>query len=76
MSVQEEAKAKAYQAFLGYNKTYLKKLQLTPEGLVKLANEYARTMGCPEPPMIDKKVVGKMGLKGVPGLRLGQRERN
>jgi ATP-dependent RNA helicase MSS116 len=27
-------------------------------------------MGCPEPPPIDKRVVGKMGLKGVKGLNV------
>ncbi|KAJ4302779.1 hypothetical protein N0V90_001670 [Kalmusia sp. IMI 367209] len=73
-NVDETAKAKAYQAFLGYNKTYLKKLRLQPKELVQIANEYAAAMGCPEPPMIEKKVVGKMGLKGVPGLRIGSRD--
>lgn len=73
-SVDEVAKSKAYQAFLGYNKTYLKKLRLQPRELVQIANEYAEAMGCPEPPMIEKKIVGKMGLKGVPGLRIGSRD--
>lgn len=73
--VDEEAKSKAYQAFLGYNKTYLKKLRLDPQGLVQIANEYAKAMGCPEPPMIEKKTIGKMGLKGVPGLRIGSRSK-
>ncbi|KAF2005399.1 DEAD-domain-containing protein [Amniculicola lignicola CBS 123094] len=72
--VDEESKAKAYQAFLGYNKTYLSKLRLNPAGLVQLANEYSRTMGCPEPPLIEKKTIGKMGLKGVPGLNIGSRK--
>lgn len=72
-NVEEEAKAKAYQAFLGYNKTFLKKLNLSPADLVRLANEYARSMGCPEPPLIEKSTIGKMGLKGVPGLRIGSR---
>ncbi|KAH9859931.1 hypothetical protein IAQ61_011714 [Plenodomus lingam] len=72
-NVDETAKSKAYQAFLGYNKTFLKKLELTSVQLVRLANEYARTMGCPEPPMIEKSTIGKMGLKGVPGLRIGSR---
>jgi ATP-dependent RNA helicase MSS116 len=71
--VEEEAKAKAYQAFLGYNKTFLKKLQLSTNELVRVANEYARAMGCPEPPLIEKSTVGKMGLKGVHGLRIGSR---
>lgn len=73
-NVDEVAKSKAYQAFLGYNKTFLKKLQLSPAELVRLANEYARTMGCPEPPMMEKSTIGKMGLKGVPGLRIGSRK--
>ncbi|KAF2854186.1 ATP-dependent RNA helicase MSS116 mitochondrial precursor [Plenodomus tracheiphilus IPT5] len=72
-SVDETAKSKAYQAFLGYNKTFLKKLQMSPADLVRMANDYARTMGCPEPPMMEKSTVGKMGLKGVPGLRIGSR---
>ncbi|KAH7338524.1 ATP-dependent RNA helicase MSS116 mitochondrial precursor [Pyrenochaeta sp. MPI-SDFR-AT-0127] len=73
IDVDEVVKSKAYQAFLGYNKTFLKKLQLSTADLVRLANEYARTMGCPEPPMLEKSTVGKMGLKGVPGLRIGTR---
>ncbi|KAK1054121.1 hypothetical protein LTR33_014288, partial [Friedmanniomyces endolithicus] len=32
---------------------------------------YAGAMGCPEVPMIDKMVVGKMGLRGTPGLNVG-----
>ncbi|KAI8940615.1 hypothetical protein NX059_001887 [Plenodomus lindquistii] len=73
VNVDELAKAKAYQAFLGYNKTFLKKLQMSPADLVRLANDYARTMGCPEPPLIEKSTIGKMGLKGVPGLNIGLR---
>ena len=33
-----------------------------------MANEYAEAMQCPGPPPVDKKIVGKMGLKGVKGL--------
>ncbi|KAH7117154.1 ATP-dependent RNA helicase MSS116, mitochondrial [Dendryphion nanum] len=74
--VDDSTKAKAYQAFLGYNKTYLKKLRLDTKGLVQVANAYAMAMGCPEPPMIEKKIIGKMGLKGVPGLRIGTKPQN
>jgi ATP-dependent RNA helicase MSS116 len=38
--------------------------------VVALANKYAEHMGCPEPPGIEAKTVGKMGLKGVPGLNI------
>ncbi|KAE8873511.1 hypothetical protein PTNB73_00143 [Pyrenophora teres f. teres] len=72
-NVDEVSKSKAYQAFLGYNKTFVKKLQISTADLVRLANDYARSMGCPEPPMLEKSTVGKMGLKGVPGLRIGSR---
>jgi ATP-dependent RNA helicase MSS116, mitochondrial len=72
-SIDETTKAKAYQAYLGFNKVFTKQLQLTNEGLVEEANYYAASMGCPEPPMIEKKTVGKMGLKGVKGLNIGSR---
>jgi ATP-dependent RNA helicase MSS116 len=71
-NVDESTKAKAYQAWLGFHKGSTKQLQLTNEGLVQQANEYAAAIGCPEPPMIEKKIVGKMGLKGVKGLNIGQ----
>jgi ATP-dependent RNA helicase MSS116 len=29
--------------------------------------------GCPEPPELEAKTIGKMGLKGVPGLRIAGR---
>ena len=73
--VDEVTKAKAYQGWLGFHKTFTKQLQLSNEGLVREVNEYAATMGCPEPPVMDKKTVGKMGLKGVPGLNVGVVER-
>ncbi|KAK4541329.1 hypothetical protein LTR36_008087 [Oleoguttula mirabilis] len=69
--VDEKTKNKAYQAYLGFHKSFLKQLRLDPAGLVAESNQYAAAMGCPEPPMIDKMVVGKMGLRGVPGLNVG-----
>nr|POF08193.1 atp-dependent rna helicase, mitochondrial [Quercus suber] len=73
--VDDPVKHKAYQAWLGFHKTFTRQLQLTNEGLVEAANEYAEALGCPEPPMIDKQIVGKMGLKGVRGLNVGHVER-
>lgn len=69
--IDSAAKGKAYTAWLGYNKAYIKKLQIDSRELVQLANVYAKSMGCPEPPIITRKAVGSMGLKGVPGLRIG-----
>ncbi|TKA65170.1 hypothetical protein B0A49_04835 [Cryomyces minteri] len=70
--VDEETKRKAYSAWLGFHKVYTKQLQMNLENMVKTANEYAYAMGCPEAPMVDKRIVGKMGFKGVPGLRVGE----
>lgn len=74
--VDDLAKSKAYQAYLGFHKTFMKQLQLDTMGLVAMANEYAAAMGCPEPPVIDKSVVGKMGLRGTRGLNVGIVARN
>ena len=67
--VPEEVKRKAYSAWMGFNKTFMKQLRMTPEGLVQMANDYAEAMGCPEPPPMEKSTVGKMGMKGVKGIR-------
>lgn len=69
--VDDKTKSKAYQAYLGFHKTFTKQLRLDTTGLVMMANEYAQAMGCLEPPLIDRQVVGKMGLKGVGGLNVG-----
>ena len=64
-----ENKHKTYQAWLGYYKTSCKQLKWTPTELVRQANVFAiQGLGCPEIPALEKTTVGKMGLKGVPGL--------
>nr|GEV30645.1 DEAD-box ATP-dependent RNA helicase 31-like [Tanacetum cinerariifolium] len=67
-NVEMKNKESAYQAWLGYynsNKTIGK----DKFRLVELANEFSRSMGLDNPPAIPKLVLGKMGLKNVPGLR-------
>lgn len=73
--VSEEAKGQAYQAWLGYYNSSLKKLRWSQADLVRNANEYAqhtlKTAPGPNgwvPPALQAKTIGKMGLKGVPGL--------
>ncbi|KAL5571403.1 hypothetical protein UlMin_021000 [Ulmus minor] len=66
--VDMKNKEAAYQAWLGYynsNKT----IGRDKHRLVELANEFSRSMGLDNPPAIPKLVLGKMGLKNVPGLR-------
>ena len=36
------------------------------------ANNYSAIMGLAMPPALERKTIGKMGLKGVPGLRIDQ----
>lgn len=70
-AVDQDKKEKAYRAWLGYYKAHLKTLRWTPTTLVAQANLLAREgMGLDELPSLEKKTVGKMGLKGVPGLRI------
>ncbi|KAJ5099490.1 hypothetical protein N7532_006491 [Penicillium argentinense] len=69
--VDEETKQRAYSSYIGFfaGSGLLKQVRLDKPGLVQLANELAvKGMACPEPPPMDKKVIGKMGLKGVPGF--------
>ena len=59
-----------YQAWLGFHNSNLRALGWDKRRLVEIANHYALLIGCREPPTLEKRTVGKMGLKGVPGLRL------
>jgi ATP-dependent RNA helicase MSS116 len=67
--VDPKTGAQCYQAFLGYyngcNFARMPKPQL-----VQMANHWAACMGLPGPPRLEKKTVGKMGLKGVAGLNV------
>ena len=57
--IDEDTKRKAYSAFLGFMKSFEKRLQVNSAGLVQMANELAiKGMGCPEAPAMDKKTVG------------------
>lgn len=70
-TIDESTKQRAYSSFIGFfaGSGFLRQLRLDKAGLVQLANEMAiKGLGYPEPPPMDKKTVGKMGLKGVPGF--------
>nr|GAT54174.1 predicted protein [Mycena chlorophos] len=71
--VSEEVKAQTYRAFLGFYNAYCKGLKWSKEELVQTGNAYAvEALGWTRdaPPDIEKKTVGKMGLKGVRGLNI------
>ncbi|WVR08321.1 hypothetical protein IAU60_005374 [Kwoniella sp. DSM 27419] len=74
--VSDESKAQAYSASLGYYKSELKNLRWSVADLVQNMNEYAARAllyaggkGNLPPPLL-AKTVGKMGLKGTPGLNI------
>eukprot|EP00937_MAST-01D_sp_MAST-1D-sp2_P005261 g5261.t1 len=61
----------AYQAWLGFYNSHLRSLGWSQRELVERANSWAcDCCGLAEPPSLQAKTVGKMGLKGVPGLRV------
>jgi len=60
----------AYRAWLGFYNGHLKKVGWSKAVLVQHANQWARNVGLNEQPTLLKKTVGKMGLKGVQGLKL------
>lgn len=70
-NVAPQVKQRAYSSYIGFlaGSSHMRKMRLDKPGLVQLANDFAiRGMGCPEPPPMEKRTVGKMGLKGVPGF--------
>lgn len=70
-TLDEEQQAKVYQAWLGYYKNFLKPLKWSTEELVAQGNIFARDgLQAPETPPIYKTTVGKMGLRGVKGLKV------
>jgi ATP-dependent RNA helicase MSS116 len=58
----------AYQAHMGFYNSNLRKLNINKAELVQMSNQFAVTIGCREQPKLLAKTVGKMGLKGTPGL--------
>ncbi|MED6162231.1 DEAD-box ATP-dependent RNA helicase 31 [Stylosanthes scabra] len=66
--VEMKNKEAAYQAWLGYYNSN-KKVGRDKYRLVELANEFSKCMMLDNPPAIPKLVLGKMGLRNIPGLR-------
>mmetsp|Transcript_7219 Transcript_7219/g.13011 ORF Transcript_7219/g.13011 Transcript_7219/m.13011 type:complete len:242 (-) Transcript_7219:160-885(-) len=66
----KQSAEQAYRAWLGYYNGCSKKLGWSKEQLVQEANQWARDAGLYEQPGVEKKAVGMMGLRGVPGLHI------
>ncbi|KAJ8129100.1 hypothetical protein O1611_g4532 [Lasiodiplodia mahajangana] len=64
---------KTYQGWLGFYKSYLKRMGWDSVRLVAEANKFAlEGLGAAEIPSLEKSTVGKMGLRGVKGLSVIQ----
>lgn len=78
--VAQETKEQAYQATLGYYKQFAKNLGsrgMNASELVATVNEWALDVaGCTEVPALRAQTVGKMGLRGTPGLRISGKARD
>jgi ATP-dependent RNA helicase MSS116 len=69
--VPEDTYNMAYQAWLGFYNSHLRKLGWDPATLVEYANYFfVDCCGLKEVPALQAKTVGKMGLKGTPGLNV------
>ena len=72
-SIEPLKKERAYSAYLGFMRSFMKPMHMDNTKLVQMANTLAiEGFQCSEVPMIDPMAVGKMGMKGVPGLRIGK----
>merc|ERR1711871_1230007 len=59
-----------YAAWLGFYNSNLKNCGWDKPELVRQANLYSKCLGLLEVPFLEKKTVGKMSLRGVPGLMI------
>ncbi|CAK4666260.1 hypothetical protein LEN26_015103 [Aphanomyces euteiches] len=64
-----QAAEQAYQAWLGFYNSNLRRLNLTKQQLVEMAADYSRIIGLHQVPALLKKTIGKMGLQGL-GLKI------
>ncbi|GAA5970892.1 hypothetical protein JCM3765_000846 [Sporobolomyces pararoseus] len=75
-SVGDDEKNQFYGATLGFYKAFMKDaFGSNAAEMVKVWNDFATSsdgLGCPEVPGMLAKTVGKMGLRGTPGLRIVQ----
>lgn len=74
LKVDEEVRQKVYRSLMGYYKGKLSVLGWKANMLVAKMNEFAlKGLYLPEIPSFEAKTIGKMGLKGVEGIRIAPR---
>ena len=70
-ALDADTKNKTYRAWLGYYKTHARAMRWKDADLVAQANAFADAgLHADGVPPVERQTVGKMGLKGVPGLNV------
>jgi ATP-dependent RNA helicase MSS116 len=64
----EKSAQQSYQAWLGFYNSNMKRLRLDRVALVEMAAQYSANIGLHVVPKLEKKILKKMGLFGVPGI--------
>ena len=67
----ESEATKSYVAWMGFYNSNLKRVGWTKPVLVAEANKLFLSFGLSEIPMVPRDTLGKMGLRGVAGIREG-----
>ncbi|KJA13799.1 hypothetical protein HYPSUDRAFT_49610 [Hypholoma sublateritium FD-334 SS-4] len=70
-ALDADIKTKTYKAWLGYYKSHARAMRWSDADLVAQANAFADAgLHADGVPPVERQTVGKMGLKGVPGLNV------
>ena len=67
--IDTSVKEAAYHAWLGYYNS-IRETGRDKTTLVELANQFCESIGLQKPPQLFRKTALKMGLKGIPGIRI------
>lgn len=67
--IDGSVKEAAYHAWLGYYNS-IREIGRDKTTLVELASKFAESIGLQKPPPLFRKTALKMGLKGIPGIRI------
>lgn len=67
--IDPSIKEAAYHAWLGYYNS-ISEIGRDKTTLAELANQFGRSIGLDTPPALFRKTALKMGLKGIPGIRI------
>ncbi|KAL6979604.1 putative DEAD-box ATP-dependent RNA helicase 48 [Sarracenia purpurea var. burkii] len=68
-NIDDSIKEAAYHAWLGYYNS-IREIGRDKTALVELANQFCQSIGLEKSPSLFRKTALKMGLKGIPGIRI------